>query len=278
MSNRPPVVGSVKPGPRLTVCTLLFSVFLIQGGLRAQEPPVPTRPTDAGRLLATRAQLEADLTRIQQVEASPGVTGELQKEMADEAALIKERLTNGDFAVGDQIALSVQGEATLTGTFTVEDGPVIVLPNLAPVPVGGVLRSEIQGYMTEQIGRFIRDPIVKASPLIRLAMLGSVGKPGFYSLPADMLISDAIMSAGGPAGDMKKTKVMRGQEEIVDEKAVQQAMIDGTTLDQLNLRAGDEIQVASSTPKDFFSRLKRWMIVMGAVLSVIGLGKAFGVW
>jgi hypothetical protein len=73
-----------------------------------------------------------------------------------------------------------------------------------------------------------------------------VGKPGFYQVAADQLAGDAIMTAaGGPAGnaDPHKTTIHRGGVEIWSKEAFQQALVDGVTLDRLNLRAGDEITV-----------------------------------
>jgi protein involved in polysaccharide export with SLBB domain len=94
--------------------------------------------------------------------------------------------------------------------------------------------------------KYIRDPQVHAQTMIRLSIFGAVGKPGFYQVPADQLAGDAIMTAaGGPAGnaDPHKTTVRRGGVEIWSKEAFQQALVEGVTLDRLNLRAGDEIRV-----------------------------------
>jgi protein involved in polysaccharide export with SLBB domain len=109
----------------------------------------------------------------------------------------------------------------------------------------GILRSEAQDYITEELKRYVRDPSVRVQTLIRMGILGAVGKQGFYQVPADVLVSDAIMIAGGPAGnaDPNRTVIRRGGNVILTEEDVRGAIVNGATLDQLNLRAGDEISV-----------------------------------
>ena len=40
--------------------------------------------------------------------------------------------------------------------------------------------------LTEELGKYVRNPSVKVSTTIRLAVLGSVNKQGFYQIAADM--------------------------------------------------------------------------------------------
>ena len=64
---------------------------------------------------------------------------------------------------------------------------------------------------------------------------------------ADQLVGDAIMLAGGPGGnsDIQKTFVRRAGVEIVPRESFADGLTRGLTLDQLNLRAGDEIVLGS---------------------------------
>lgn len=157
--------------------------------------------------------------------------------------MIRARLEGGDLQVGDQIELSVVGQEVYSDTFVVASGRVLSLPGLPDIPLQGVLRSETRDYLTKQLARYIREPQVRVRTMIRLSVFGSVGRPGFYQIPADVLATDAIMAAGGPAGDADPSKVVvrRGNTEIWPRDALQEAMRQGLTLDQLNLRAGDEL-------------------------------------
>lgn len=198
---------------------------------------------DTRRAQATRAELEASLAELEKYVASSGYSARLRDEKTREAAMIRARLEGGDLQVGDQIDLIVVGQEALSDSFVVASGRVLTLPGLPDIPLQGVLRSEVRDYLTKQLARFIRDPQVRVRTKIRLTVSGSVGRPGFYQVPADVPATDAIMAAGGPMGDanLQKVFVRRGTTEIWGRDAFTEAMRQGLTLDQLNLRAGDEL-------------------------------------
>ncbi len=189
-----------------------------------------------------------------------------------EAILLRERLQEGDFRVGDRIALSVQGEPTLTDSFTVTPARSIELPGIPEISVRGILRSELDDQLTQQLSRYLKNPEVKAVSLVRLAVLGAVGRPGFYALPAQTLLSDAIMSAGGPTSqtDLAKTSIQRGGKEIWSKDLLSKAIAEGTTLDQLNLHGGDEI-VVGEKKQPFFNTLRTVTVLLGLPLTIYAL-------
>jgi protein involved in polysaccharide export with SLBB domain len=215
---------------------------LAVGTVAAQDP----QPVDVRRPQATRTELEAGLANLQQVIASPAYSKSLRRAKEIEADLVRQRLAEGDFQVGDQIDVVVVNEPTLTSKFTVLADRTLSLPQLPPITVRGVLRSEIRDYLTNQIGKYVKNPQVTIQgSYIRLAIMGGVGKPGYYSLPADNLVSDAIMTAGGPVGDVRieKSKVRRNGQDVIPEGELQKAIEQGLSLDQLNLHGGDELVV-----------------------------------
>jgi len=165
-----------------------------------------------------------------------------------------------EFHVGDRIALTVEGQQLISDTVVVRDGLVLrqVLPGLADIPLAGVKRADIQKYLTQQLGKFIRDPVVHATPLIRIAVLGQVGRPGYYTLPSDVLLSDVIMRAGGPSGnaDLARTVLKRGSEEVASREEVSSALSSGMTLDQLRVAPGDELVVGEKPSSSFDTILK----------------------
>ena len=195
----------------------------------AQQPP----PRDAGLALATRAQLQDALARLARQAHSP------------EATLIRARLDSGDFQTGDRILIQVEGEKALSDTFTVAPGPALGLPAMGVIPLGGVLRSELQPRVEQYLGRYFRDPVVQARPLIRLLVEGEVARPGFYSVRPDLPLAEVITAAGGLTQRAKatKTQVERDGTQIWSAEALQQALGRGYSLDQLSMRAGDRVVV-----------------------------------
>jgi protein involved in polysaccharide export with SLBB domain len=223
-------------------CAFLCGATSVAVSARAQTTTTPTSTMPGRSPEATRADLDA---RLAALRGSPGTAAPEQAQSASEAATIQDRLTNGDFEPGDRIVLYVANQPTLSDTFEVRQGQLIHLPSLGDVSLHGVLRSELQAHMYAEVSRYVRDPVVRTGALMRLSVLGSVQRAGFYALPADLLLSDAIMHAGGlnTNADVARTTVQRGGQVIIPAQGVQTAVRDGETLDQLNLRDGDAIVV-----------------------------------
>jgi hypothetical protein len=168
--------------------------------------------------------------------------------------------------VGDKLLIEVLGDTTYSDTFAVRSGRIIVLPGLPPLSLAGVLRSESDSVVHEFLGRYVRNPQVDVTPLIRFGVLGGVARPGYYDVPAESLLSDVVMGAGGLGnfGDMKKTVVFRGNAEVLDKKATNVAVTNGSTLDILNLQSGDNIQVGVTNPGATLNKVQ----IITAILAI----------
>jgi protein involved in polysaccharide export with SLBB domain len=167
----------------------------------------------------------------------------------NKATILRARLREGDFRAGDRIRLVLDGSVTQDDTVSVIAGSKIALKDVGEIPLAGVLRSELQGHLSTYIAKYIRDVRVRATPLVRLSILGPVAKPGFFYMPPDIPIGDAIMRAGGPVAttDLSRSVIRRNTTELYDSRNTHTAMDQGLTLDQLSLRDGDSIEVGEKT-------------------------------
>ena len=222
---------------------------------RGQAPFAPTR------LEVDRAELTRLLDQYDAVARSPAYSESLRGEGSAQADVIRERLRTGDFRAGDQITLFIEGaEAAQWDTLIVEAGPLIDVPTVGPILLQGVLRSELETHLGTELGRFFQLPRVQAHALIRVSMMG-VGGPGFYVMPADLLLSEAVMLAGGPgAGDLGRIQIERGQDVLWSVDDLRAPLAEGRTLDDLGLQAGDRIvlpQAGSSVTDPIVERLVR---------------------
>ena len=192
-----------------------------------------TARRDVWPTLATRPQLESALAQFERSGSRP------------EAALIRSRLERGDFQLGDRIFLRVEGEPQLSDTFTVGPGPALGLPQVGTVPLDGLLRSELLGRLGAYLARYIRDPVLQVRPLIRILIEGEVARPGYYAVPPELPLADAIGLAGGLTQRAKGNaiRVERGSSEIWGGDLLREALGRGYSLDQLNLGAGDRLFV-----------------------------------
>lgn len=214
---------------------VVLAVLTATGGAMASPAAAQTPVVGASRTAGySRADLEL---AAQAAERDP-------KRRA-EAEALRARLQNGDYSAGDRVVLELRGDSALFDTLTVRSGPSLRLPNIPDVPLRGVLRSELEDHLTKYLARYIREPDVRAESLIRVSMLGQVGRPGFYDFNSDLLLTDAIMAAGGPTSNaaIDRSTIKRGKTVVLAKERVRRATQTGATLDRLGLRPGDEITV-----------------------------------
>jgi hypothetical protein len=211
-----------------TSLVVMAATLLAVSSSASQSPA-----SGAHRSFETRAELEAAAQRAESGNRS------------GEAALIRSRLTRGDFQAGDRVLVTIEGAGGFTDTLMVESGPRLPVPQLGELPLDGVLRSELVPRLKAHVANYLKTATVRATPMVRLAVLGSVSRPGFYYTFADVPISDAVMAAGGPTGDadVARIEVTRGPAVIVSPATMRSAMADGSSIDALHLRAGDEVHV-----------------------------------
>jgi hypothetical protein len=167
----------------------------------------------------------------------------------DEAFVIRTRLSEGDFQVGDRILAMYDGTAmTKTDTLVVQTGRVIHLGEpMGDLTVAGLLRNELADSMSARVNRLFKQEDVRLVPLLRLSIAGPVASPGSHYVRADVPLTDVITRFAGPApaADMERTTIRRGDALIWGSEDVRAALADGLTLERLDLAPGDEIVVGT---------------------------------
>jgi protein involved in polysaccharide export with SLBB domain len=255
-----------------TLFAVLALLMVSAAGAEAQAK----RGWDMRGLQATRAELEAQVSELEATSSSSAYSGNLRSRARREAELIRKRLDEGDIRVGDRIMLRVEGHA-FPESVSVVSARMVILPQVGEVPLTGVLRSELQEHMTTAIARFIRNPVVEARSLIRLQIRGAVRNPGFFTVPSDLLIEDAIMAAGGPDGRARtdRLRIERGGQVIWDGERLQGAMLNGRTLDQLSIQAGDDI-VIPERRSGAINSLREGAMIIGSLVTLVALAERLG--
>ena len=215
--------------------------LLVCGILALSLRPIPAAGQSSGSLLTTRAELTAEM---QQAEAR-AARGESRIDNNLRAAAIRQRLTDGDFQIGDRILLVYASDIKHVDTLVVREGLAVDLPGNARVSVVGALRSELSDRIELELLKYVKVTQVEVTPLTRVAVLGEVVHPGYFALRADVPLADAIMVAGGasPTADIGRSVIRRANAEVRSSEETHRAISGGLTLDQFGLTAGDELVV-----------------------------------
>jgi protein involved in polysaccharide export with SLBB domain len=220
---------------------------------------------EAMQPMATRSELTALADRLER-------GGDAER---SQGAALRVRLREGDFRPGDRISLIVEGNVVVNDTVSVVAGPKITMTDIGDIPLAGVLRSELQSHMKTQLAKYIKDARVRVTPLVSVSVLGPVGRPGFYFMPPDIPLTDAVMRAGGPGSqaDLARSVIKRGTAELYDSRNTQTAFTQGLTLDQLSIRSGDQIVVGTQTQRNWQSIAQITSLALSVALTVYGISR-----
>lgn len=254
---------------------VLLGVVPLPAQQPVTQPPMPpvdslqTMLAGSRRAKISRAQLEATLAEIEAALASSGYSGALKSAREAEAELIRRRLQDGDLFPGDVIALQVMGDPQMSQTYSVTPRRSLLIPGIPEeVPLTGLLRSEVEDYLTRVVSQYVRNPRVWAEPLLRISIFGAVGRPGYFIVPSSMPLPDIIMQyAMGPSAnaDPERGGVFRGDREVLPGAAIEEAVREARSIDALNLQSGDRIEYGSRPSQSFLGRA---VAVLGGAASL----------
>lgn len=200
-----------------------------------------------GSPYATRADLEAQIQELtQQLAREEELKKDDVKTLRYELSIAEDRLVNGDFQPSDALQLDVTGMPEFTGSFSLDRQKNLVLPTIDPISMQGVLYSEAESAIQDGLAVYIRNPIVRVIVTKRIAIIGGIASPGFYDVPPETTVSQAIMLAGGPAGNAKlnQAEFRRMGDAYTDPYG--QLAFTNVSLVELGVMSGDELFVPPS--------------------------------
>jgi len=259
----------------------------------AARPGAAQQVDRATGLEVSRPELEQLLRRLDQASGAGDSSEEARARARDQASTVRTRLAQGDFHAGDRVVLSVESdeppanrvvptadrpvEQQLSDSFTVAPDRTITLPLVGAISLAGVLHAELEAHLTRQLSQFLQAPVVHARPLIRIGIVGAVAKPGFYAVPADVVLSDALMAAGGliPEAKLSDLRIERAGARLWEGDILRQAITDGRTLDEMNLRAGDQFIVPAPGRTSSYEVLRTVAILLGIPVTIYTLTRIF---
>ena len=141
---------------------------------------------------------------------------------------------------GDALRVRIQDEPSWSGDFDVaEDGTVLLRP-LGLVPVTGRPFAQVKDELLRAYQRELVNAAVTITPLVRIAVLGEVQRPGLLPVDPTLSLADVVAAAGGitPLGDRNKVRLVR------EGRVITARLNPESDTRSLSLRSGDQIFVA----------------------------------
>jgi polysaccharide export outer membrane protein len=143
-------------------------------------------------------------------------------------------------APGDMVRIEVKDEPGLSGQFQVGSDGQILVPALGMVQVAQRPFPDVRDELLLAYGKQLVNPIVRVTPLVRVAVLGEVRLPGLYPVDPTVTVADVIAMAGGltPMANNGAVSLVRGG------KVVDHPFGPGwSTLNQ-SLESGDQVVIS----------------------------------
>jgi len=125
---------------------------------------------------------------------------------------------------GDEIKVTVFGEADLSGSYVVDGQGQITLPLVGQVAIGKMTLSEASTSLENRLkDGWLKDPkvtaeLVKGRPYY---ILGEVNKPGEYPFVAGLTVMNAIASAGDFTYRADKARILIKNADNPNEREVE---------------------------------------------------------
>lgn len=140
---------------------------------------------------------------------------------------------------GDAVRVAVRDEPSLTGEFPVVESGDVLLPEIGLIPAAGRPFSDVERDVRAAYDRLVVNADVVLVPVVRIAVLGEVRKPGIFPVDPTQTIGDVLASAGGltPSGNPSHISLVRDGHTTRIRLAADEPALQGT------LRPGDQIVV-----------------------------------
>lgn len=140
---------------------------------------------------------------------------------------------------GDVVRIEVRDEPSLGGQFQVGEDGLVLIPVIGLVPVAGRPFDEVRDDVRRAYTTQLSDPVLRITPLTRVAVLGEVMRPGVFHIEPTQTLADLLAMVGGltPFADRGKVMLLRDGATIRVRIDPEDASL------SRRLRSGDRIMV-----------------------------------
>lgn len=101
---------------------------------------------------------------------------------------------------GDVVAISIMGQANLSGNQTVGSDGTVIVPDVGSVTVTDLTVQQAAAKIEERLSEILKAPrvsVVVVARFLEVSILGEVEAPGKYKVEAGDGVANAIAVAGG---------------------------------------------------------------------------------
>jgi polysaccharide export outer membrane protein len=147
------------------------------------------------------------LTAVFALAACDGDSTPIVKEGGESLQLATGKDPDYRLGANDRLRITVFGQPTLTGEYTLDGNGVLSFPLIGNLPASGQTTSQLQQAIAAKLSPdYLVNPNVSAEVITRrpFYVIGEVQKPGNYSYVTSLTAINAVAMAGGFTRRAKK--------------------------------------------------------------------------
>lgn len=193
----------------------------------------------------------------------------------DKSNAFAQRRFPGDFAPGDAVRIITWQSPTgkgdvaklgITNDYLIDRRGQIFLPLIGYVRVVGLTREALADTLVARYSKYASGLQFICKPLIRIAVLGAVNKPGTYVVEPTESLWSVITQAGGPetGADFKKMYYMRNGQVVAENLLTQFER--AYSIEEIGIVSGDQLYVPRLSSFKFRTLLDYTSFVSTVVL------------
>jgi polysaccharide export outer membrane protein len=170
---------------------------------------------------------------------------------------------------GDSVRVVVWRKPEMSGDFIVGPDGTITHPLYRSVRVGGVPFGTAETNVRNFLARFEQDPQFVLEPLVRVSVLGEVGRPQVFAVRPETSVAEAVAQAGGLTQFAKRNqvRVLRRDANGIQQEFVVNILDPDRRSARVRVHSGDQILVDRRTSL-FRDILLPTLTVIGSVASI----------
>ena len=118
---------------------------------------------------------------------------------------------------GDGVRIEIKNEPTMSGEFIVGTDGSLLLPTIGTLQAAERPFGDVESELRKKYSNELVEPVVRITPLVRIAVVGEVRFPGLFLIDATYSVVDVLARAGGllPTANPNKIVIQRPSGMVV---------------------------------------------------------------
>jgi len=129
----------------------------------------------------------------------------------------------------------------LSDDYTIDGDGYALFPIIGRIKVKGMTTERLIETLKEKYSPFLREPVIYATPLIRIILNGAFQRPGAYRVKYNSSLWELVEQGGGPTIDceLNKLRVERGNRVVITNLLAQ--FEKGYAINEIGIQSGDQV-------------------------------------